>query len=461
MKNFLRSFALTALAAVTPALGTPGPDAVELGADGTIYRLWSGTFGELFGPQNTAVPAAMPVLALDIVPPGQPLARHLVPGTEDPATEGSAALLFDRVSSSVHIVWNSRTVANQTVSSLHLRSLAPEGWTERIALSGGSLADKKALRLAQTTDSYSTRVDGEEQRLSRRVLHLVWAETAGELSRAFYSPVVFADGRYLGWNPIVELDEFAGSDSGLSSPSLVNEALREAPTLAATPSGTVSISFVHSQSKRLMTVELQALPGELGELAELARGHIVEIAAALGSEGRPELGTMARGHIVEIAHHFHPAAAAHIGDRIAAMLGAAEASIDGVTLAEMARGHIVEIAREILGSGLANACAAEELLLEIPVLDPGAAGADTAFSHFFALRRVAQWEIPNDPYTADAKIFVSAEGKRATIAWSDDSHLYYREAEADEAWSSLRILAFAQIPSADAWAAVARRASGL
>ena len=137
MRNLLRAFALSAIVAAAPSFATATATPVELGSDGTIYRLWTGTFGELFGPDNTAVPGDRPILALDIVPSGQPLVRHLVPGTEGAESESSAALLFDRASSSVHIVWNSRTVANLTVSRLQLRSLAPEGWTELIELSGG------------------------------------------------------------------------------------------------------------------------------------------------------------------------------------------------------------------------------------------------------------------------------------------------------------------------------------
>ncbi len=463
MKNLLRAFALSALVAATPSFATATSTPVELGSDGTIYRLWSGTFGELFGPDNTAVPGDRPILALDIVPSGQPLVRHLVPGTEGAESESSAALLFDRTSSSVHIVWNSRTVANLTVSRLHLRSLAPEGWTELIELSGGSLTDKSALRLALTSDDYAQRTDGVETRVARRVLHLVWVETVADVPHAYYSPVVFADGRYLGWNPVVALDDLATPDPSLAPAPQVSVALRAAPTLTATPTGKVSASFVHSLSRHLVAVDVQALPGELGELAESARGHIVELAAILGNEDRTELATLARGHIVELAGDFHPAAAAYIGDRTGELLASAEASIDGTVLGEMARGHIVELGREILASGLANRCAEEELLLEIPALDATGGGApgDHVFSHFFAMRRVARWEIPSDLVAPDARILVSPDGSRATIAWTAEGHLFYREVEAGGEWSPVRDLDFSQIAAADAWEAVARRASGL
>ena len=461
LTQLLRGLALSAFFAVSPALATATSTPVELGSDGTIYRLWTGTFGELFGPDNTTVPADSSVLALDTVAPGQPLTRQLVPGTGGSAAEGSAALLFDRSSASVHIVWNSRNVANLTVSRLLLRSLTPSGWSNLIELSSGSLTDKTGLRLALTSDDYAATVDGVAVRLPRRVLHLIWAETSADVTRAYYSPVVFDNGTYLGWNPVVPLDELSTPDPSQESPGPLSLALRAQPTLVATPTGKVTASFVQSQSHQLVSIDVQALPGELGELAEMARGHIVELAATLGLEDRAQLAAFARGHIVELAGDFHPSAATYIGDRTRDLLISADPAADADTLADMARGHIVELGREILASGLANRCAPEELLIEVPPLDESTVPADTAFSHFLIMRRVARWNLPSDLVSPDARIMTSSDGSRATIAWPEEGHLYYREVAVDGDWSPVRDLDLSQIALADAWDAVARRASGL
>jgi len=463
IQNLLRTFAVVALFVAAPAFPNVTAMPAELGSDGTIYRLWSGTFAEIFGAANNTLPGDQPVLALDVVPPGQPLLRYLVPGTEGAATESSAALLFDRSSAAVHIVWSARTVANQTTSRLNLRSLTPAGWSDLIELSGGSLTDKSALRLALTADDYATSVDGSETRIPRRVLHLLWSEEVAGIPRSYYSPVVFANGRYLGWNPVVVLDELAADEA--ASAVAVPTALRAAPSLVTTTTGKVSASFVHSQSNRLVTVDVQVLSGELGELADMARGHIIELAGIVGSGNRAELGSRARGQIIELARHFHPSAAAYFGDRTSELLASADNSIDAATLAEMARGHIVELGREFLSTGLANRCAGEEVLLEIPPLDPLAPGADGAnFSHFLAMRKVASWEMPADLAStvgADARILVSPDGRRALLAWSGEGHLFYRETEPTGLWSPLRDLDLGQISLADAWDAISRRASGL
>jgi hypothetical protein len=84
-----------------------------------------------------------------------------------------------------------------------------------------------------------------------------------------------------------------------------------------------------------------------------------------------------------------------------------------------------------------------------------------AFSHFFVMRQVSRWEVPADIVATDARILASADGKRAMIAWSGEGHVYYREAEAGGAWSAVRDLDLTRISLADAWDAVARRASAL
>ncbi len=461
LRPFLRSLALLAAVAASPVLAAATATPAELGSDGTAYRLWSGSYGELFGTSNGEVAPATPVLALDVIAPGQALVRQLVPGTEGPAAETASALLFDRNSASVHVVWSSRTVANLTVSRLQLRTLAPTGWTDLIELSGGSLTDKSALRLALTSDEYSATVEGVATRNARRILHLVWAETTADVARAYYSPVVFVRGQYLGWNPVIALDELSSPSPTLAPAAAVGLALAAAPTLVTTPNGKVTASFVQSQTHHLVTVDVQALPGELGELAEAARGHIVELAQTIGLDDRAQLAEAARGHIVELAGDFHPAAAQYLGDRTGELLAGVEAGADGATLAEMARGHIVELGREILFAGLANRGAAEELLLELPPLDVATAPPGTAFSHFFVMRRMARWDIPSDLVAPDARILVSSDGSQATIAWTGEGHLLYREVGADGVWSPTRDIDLALIPLAEAWDAVSRRASGL
>lgn len=449
--------ALLAADAGAAPIGSP----VELGSDGTVYRLWSGTYGELFGAEGSGAAQDASVLALDVVAPGQSITRHLIPGTESSAVETAAALLYDRDSNLAHVVWNERTVATTAVSRLELRSFGTSGWSDLLELSGGSQTDKYGLRLALTSDEYAVHLEGSTVRVPRRVLHLVWAEASDASTRAFYSPVVFIRGAYLGWNPVVALDELADPGLSFTNTATPPVVLQAEPTLVTTPTGRVTASFIQSQTHELVAVEVQALPGEIGELAEAARGHIVELAQSIGADNRNQLAEMARGHIVELAGDFHPSAASYLSDRTRDLIVGAAPATDAATLGEMARGHIVELGREILSGGLANSCLGQEVLLEIAPLDLTAAGPEASFSQFFALRRTARWVVPGDLTAPNARILVSTDGRAALVAWETEGHLSYREVGSDGTWSLERQIDLSIVSAVDAWDAVARRATGL
>ena len=425
---------------------------VALGGDGAAYRLWTGTFGEIFGA-NPALPAETPILALDVIPPGQGLQRYLVPGTEGAESESSAVLLNDPSSGSVHLIWNTRTYGNQTWSRFEMRSFTPAGWSAATEISGGTLTDKINLQVALVNDEFRATLGEVETRIPRRVLHLVWSESSGASTRSYYSPVVFVAGSYLGWNPVVALDELA-SDESISAVAAPVE-LQVAPRLVGTAGGKTTAVFVHSTTQRLVFAEIQALPGELGELAEMARGHIIALTGTIDPDDRSTLAEMARGHIVALASKFHSSAAGYLGGRTSDMLLAAPAGADGATLAEMARGHIIALGREILGAGLINVSATEGFLLEIPPLAP-TAGLD--FSHFLAARRSASLELPAD-IAPGQRLLTSIRGDLSIIAWEVPGQILYRETTVAGGWSELRSIDLAQVSADEAWGALTRRAS--
>jgi hypothetical protein len=451
MRRALTLLAVLALSGASLASAVESTP-VALGNDGTGYRLWTGRFVEIFGP-NPALPPDTPILALDVIPDGQPLLRYLVPGTGGEEVESSAVLLYDSSSDAVHLVWNSRNSGNQLFSRLALRSYSTAGFSELTEVSGGTLTEKTHLKAALVHDSYATRIGDAEANVARRILHLTWSESAEGTTRSFYSPVAFVAGRYLGWNPVVALDDLASDETAAAAAAPAE--LAAAPLLQAGPGRKVSIAFIQSSTQRLVTVEAEALPGELGELSEMARGHIVELVGT-GVSDRAQLAQMARGHIVELATKFHPIAAWYLGAGTELVLNAAPSEADGATLAEMARGHIVELGREFLGAGLANVCAGEGIVLEVPPLVPE---AGNSFGHLFALRRVSSWELPAET-TSGQRLLVSPAGDRALLAWETSGRIQYRETVPGGGWSEVRSLDLAQMSAAEAWGALTRRAAG-
>lgn len=430
-----------------------GSTPITLGNDGTLYRLKTGGIGEVFGPDAT-YPPNTPVAVLEVVPPGQPQARFLVPGTEGMETESSPVLLADSRTNTVHAIWSSRSTGNLTTSRLRLRSFSSGDWSSITDLSGASMSEMGSLHAALTEDSYSTTIDDVETRVARRVLHLAWTEEHAGAVRTYYAPAFFLNGAYVGWNPVIDLDSVvpgapvaeAGTPVG-SGPEL---------TLMATPADRLRISFTHSQSGRLVSVEVQSLPGELGELAEMARGSIVDLAAVLGDGDRTQLSEMARGSIVDLAGRFNSSVAGYFGSRTRDSLLAADSSADVSTLAELARGSIVDLGREILKGGVASPCADEDQVIEIPSLFP-VDGAD--FSQFLVVRSIASWALPADFQSTD-RVIMSLDGSRAAIAWEAEGYLSYRETQDDGTWSEARSLDLTVLTLAEAWSAIERRALG-
>jgi hypothetical protein len=455
LRSALAAPLLAALLA-TPVCAISGPPVdAAVGAAGIFYKVQSGRFVDLFGA-DPALPPERQVLALDIVVPGQPAARWVVPGTEEADVESSPAVLWDEGISTLHLVWSRRVEGNQTYSQLLLRSLSPTGWSELIDLSGGSIAEKSALRLLETADEYTTTIGESVAVVSRRILHLVWIEIGSGTARAHYSPIVFVDGRYIGWNPVVALDDLVAAET--ASPVAPAESLRRAPALApGRGDDRVVVGFVHSTLGRLGTVEIRVLPGEVGELADRARGSIIELGQTLFPDKVPALAEQARGSIIELATaSFHPAVAGHVAEGTKSVLLAADPAQGLEGIAEEARGSIIELANQVLGSGLANDCSSEGSLLEVPPLVPQD-GSD--FSQLLQLRAAAVFgapEIAGEPPT----LLVSPDGTRALVGWIVGSRLEYRETLPDGFWSEIRSLDLAQVPFGDAFTALSSRIAG-
>jgi hypothetical protein len=442
------------LAGAGAAFGVSATSGISAGGD--VHRLALGRFADLFGG-STALPADNVILALDVIHPDGTFDRWVVPGTEGAEVESSPALLEDDRTGAVHLVWNSPATANQVFSRLLLRSWSPGGWSDLLDLASGSGAEKTAPALMLTRDGYRTVVAGVETAVDRQVIHLVWSEASDSGPRAFYSPIVFLNGAYIGWNPVVSLDEFAPAEPVSAFPAPL--AIRQAPSLRdGGGADRVIASFVQSHSQQLATVVVRLLPGELGDLAEQARGSIIELGATLYPGQISELARQARGSIIELAGLFHSSAAGSMADAVANTISAADpAQQDLPGLAMQARGSIIELGSEILGAGLVNGCGAGSTILELPVLVPGG-GSD--FSHFFQFWRAATWNLPDLSAIPSPAYLVSPDGARAILGWVDGNKLDWRETLADGSWSETKQLDLTLLPVEQAMAVLERHLSG-
>lgn len=439
------AFAL-ALAPARSAAGDPVSPAIAataLGDQGQLYELIVGTQGELF-PEDQSQPADTPVLALEVVQPDGARERLLVPGTEGPEVEGAPSLVFEDASRRLFAVWESRRTA--TVSRLLLADFISAGWSQPLEISGDVPPLRDAPQVLVTRDRFTlSNAAGETSSRSRTVIHVVWLDEDPGGTGYYYTPVILEGGRYLGWNPVVELAELEPEVS--STPKAAAEAseLLRAPELAAGEDvHSVVLGYLSPASGRLMTVEARLLPGELGFLADDIRGHIIEI----GARDRGEMESLARklrGHIIEIGHRLNRGVIAHFAERTHdALLDGydADAGRSMESLADDIRGHIIEIGADLLGGPGQHQLASK--LLEVSAFaDFGQTTGASGVTHLVHLQAVASR--PTPPLAGvPARMFVSEDGERGLVGWVAQGKVFYTEtsdAEVDEgAWSEVKYL---------------------
>src|SRR5437763_12031721 len=147
-----------------------------LGDSGEVYLVRTGNYGDLF-PGGTATDGKNPVLALDIVRPGQDSQRLLVPGTDGPDVESSPFELYESSSGALFLVWQSQV--NSISPVLYLRSYQAGTWSPVIRITGNPFALKSSPQFAITHDTYDIlAADGTYNTVPRTILHLIWWEEA-------------------------------------------------------------------------------------------------------------------------------------------------------------------------------------------------------------------------------------------------------------------------------------------
>ena len=447
----LHSALLLLVLTAAPALqaaSDPQPPAIAataLGDEGQLYELLAGTHGELF-PEDRTQPADTPVLALDVVQPDGARERSLVPGTAGPEVEGAPSLVFEDASRRLFAVWESKTAP--TVSRLLLADFIPAGWSEPLEISGDVSPLRDAPQVLVTRDRFTvSNATGERTSRSRTVIHVVWLEEDSEGKGYYYTPVILERGRYLGWNPVVELAQLEPDVPTPKATVEASELLRASELAAGQDVHSVVLGYLSPGSGRLMTVEVRLLPGELGFLADEIRGHIIEI----GVRDRGEMESLAaklRGHIIEIGHRLNGGVVRHFAERSHdAFLATYDEDADRPiqSLADILRGHIIEIGGDLLGGPGRNQASSK--LLEVPpVVEIGqAAGASTqGVTHLVRLQVIMDRPVP--PLgDVPARVFVSEDGERALVGWTAGGKVFYTEtsseAQADEgAWSEVKHL---------------------
>ncbi len=438
---------LLCLAQAAVCVGPARADHLDtaLGADGQLYVVRAGPYGALFPASNTYDPST-PVLALDTTLPTAPLQRQLVQGSPDGTVASSPALIYEDASKTLYVVWLSSSNSGGSVIELESYTANPGGqWSPAITIIGNPSASKTPPQLAVTRDTHQETdpVSGNPVTHNRTVLHIVWSEAAANgLNQAYYAPVIFEDGAWIGVVPApTHLNTFDALDqSGRTAPGAgpgpFSSPLTYTPAVQpGRDTSTVATGFASGASGMITAVEVDVLPEELRILADTSAAAVLANGAQYFPGQLSALATQVQAVIMSNGGAFQPEALQAISSAAQAQVMAG--STDLTTMADKVRGSIVDtgakFARRGLRVGGAGQIAPPQV---VAILVPNAP------SHYLQFRITSSRPLPAGVGATDLQLFLSRSGVDALAAWADPNGgtVFYTNTQPDGTWSSVKQL---------------------
>lgn len=419
-----------------------------LGSEGEVYLAKAGTYGELFPGSTAGTSASTPVLALDVLYPDGATQRLLVPSTSGPEIERSPSVLYEEDSETVYLVWESQ---EQIHPLIRLASFDGHSWSPAVRITGGnSLAAKTSPEIAVTRDSYQEVVDGNPVTRHRTVVHLVWGEEVAAGYETFYSPVILDDGVYIGWNPLFNLNELAGTPAPLTSFEPSAELVR-APNIQRGSDGrTVVAAFASAATRRVTTLEIDLLPRELVRVADETRSTIIDVgrrpSSAPISPNLRALAERARTSIFAVGGSaYHEEVLRVLADQVQAQILAGTGQ-EITSIGEATRSTIIDVGAKFsrrglrgglrptpsaVSAGTADSAAAdviEQIFSEGPHPDGG-----LGLAHILHFQVMTSRPAPRIG-TTGVRVFVSESGENALVSWQEPGKLVYRDST-ENSWA--------------------------
>lgn len=424
--------AILALAS-SPLWAAPQQNAV-LGANGEVYIAKAGTYGELF-PDGKAVASSTPVLALEVTNPDGSQERLLVEGTDTPDQERLPFLLYEESSRTVFLLWEAQ---RNSIHPILILSGYNGSWIDPVEIIGNPFAPKASPQFAITHDTLEvTGSDGSPATRHQTLLHIVWGEElADESIEAFYAPVIFEDGVRVEQNKVFKLSDF---DTGAAAAPDFSPGIRQALAIShGRDERTVVVAFPSQRTHRLVTLEIDVLPAQLGRLADEARMHIVDLGAKHSyPAGYKKVADFARMHIVDLgAKRFQAevvqAMAQQVADLILKNQGADKIDV----IADRARMHIVDLGAKLSDRGLRTSASTVQIQ-EIP--EQGSLKSKPTALQLLNFRVGTAWSAPAVDST-DARLFPARSGTALLVAWPENGKIQYLETQED-GWSRVKEIA--------------------
>jgi len=425
---------LTLLTLLTGAATARELSSSALGNSGEVYEILSGRYEELF-PGGEELPGNSKVLALAVTR-GDTSERYLLPGTGSRQPESAASLFYERSRGSLVVLW--RSGAADKAELLNVVTFADGSFSEAYEIADPTYASLAPPHMVVTHDRYDIQLSETQwESIERTILHLLWAARDGSGIDVRYSPLIFVEGIYSGWNQVVSLrDTTAGPEAPLAAAS---EALLSTLDLAASENGQrVVASFVSGLDNKLCVVDVGVLPLELSYLGEEVREGLSGLAASFASEDISSFADNGRLEIVSVGrrHRMHPAFVDYLAEEVVQeilVVGTDFTLSSYDDLVAHLRHFTLETAAPLVTSSANYArTASGSIILEVDVghLNLGATGPPPLIN-LRVLRALGAPVIGK----GQTHLFASPDGRHVLVSWEDgNGRLSYVENEAD-GWS--------------------------
>lgn len=435
----LRALALVALLGV-PCFQTSGEAARDaaLTPAGQVFLARSGACRDLLatcagGSEGNSL------LTLEVVTPGEPSRTILVPGTEGAEAEGQPAIVFEDVSDSLFLIWESTVPSNS--SSLNLVRYKDSQWSPIVEVSGDVHPLKGPPQVVLTRGEYH--LGGTEEtpltRHVRSVLHVVWWEQGPGPEEVYYTPVILADGEYLGRNLVHNLTALDHSQPPEPLLSLPPELHRAPAIQPGRDEHSVVIGFTNPVSQHFVTFELRVVAGELSNLADLAQLEMIAQGNLYQDGQLTQFAERIRSHIIEVGQRLHSFALATLADEARASIINQGPDHDGdvLFLSERIRSHIIEVGSRLHASGgIVSDPLASTATLVIPTRKQPEAGEEWGAGHDVCVQQIDSRLAP-EVGAGPVTFYLAPTGRRALASWQTAGGIYYRES-VENGWSETR-----------------------
>lgn len=412
--------------AATAAVPAAGAASRVLDADGDVYVVEAGSYGELF-PEGRASEPGDPVLAVTVLRSDGSAERSLVPGTEGPGVERLAASVLG-AEGLLYVLWESEAETSRLRLGIHAG-----GWNDTVDVSRGSAVRPGSARAAVTHDSGRLTGEGGEATSTRRsILNVIWVEDGAGGANVVYAPLVIEDGAYIGEHSLHSLAAFVppAAAEGAARPG---EPVRIAPSIEPGRGGrTALVALVDEATDRLVTFELQPVSRELSDLGDGLARELLSLIAGLEPGSPDSLGRLAAGaraYVREAGGNLEPAVVELLGTEVERYVreSGSDWAFQPDAMAGRTRARLIEVGGSFERGSISRLDDGRRAQL----IDVGVRYVPDRRSHDVRVLAVSARALPPATGPAVCTVYLSNQGEDALIAWEDGGAVYFQESRGD------------------------------